>query len=135
MTENPENGKAHLIFELKTPIYTTDASYPKPIIYANAIIKRLQQLFNADVGYSGLITKNPISSEWRAYTLRSKPYSLNELANKLEINWKEANQPIRQDEAVGLVEIAMYSIQHVFGHTKRFENLGAVRITHGLNVF
>ncbi len=29
----------------------------------------------------------------------------------------------------------MYSIQHVFGHTKRFENLGAVRITHGLNVF
>ena len=57
LTENPENGKAHLIFELKTPIYTTDASYPKPIIYANAIIKRLQQLFNADVGYSGLITK------------------------------------------------------------------------------
>ena len=114
LTENPENGKAHLIFELKTPIYTTDASYPKPIIYANAIIKRLQQLFNADVGYSGLITKNPISSEWRAYTLRSKPYSLNELANKLEINWKEANQPIRQDEAVGLGRNC-----YVF-HTARF---------------
>ena len=82
-----------------------------------------------------MITKNPISSEWRAYTLRSKPYSLNELANKLEINWKEANQPIQQDETVGLGRNCYVFHTARFGHTKRFENLGAVHITHGLNVF
>ena len=39
---------------------------------------------------------------------------MNELANKLEINWKEANQPIQQDEAVGLGRNC-----YVF-HTARF---------------
>ena len=102
LVENPTNGKAHVLYQLKTPIYTTDASRPKPIIYANAILKRLQQLLDADLGYSGLITKNPLSSEWRAYTLRSKPYTLSELARNLDLNWKEANQPIKQDEAIGL---------------------------------
>lgn len=102
LVENPKNGKAHLLFHLKTPIYTTDASRPKPIIYANAILKRLQTLLDADLGYSGLITKNPLSSEWRAYTLRSKPYSLNELARNLDLSWKDVNQPIQKDEASGL---------------------------------
>lgn len=51
LVENPENGKAHLLFHLKTPIYTTDASRPKPIIYANAILRRLQTLFDADLEY------------------------------------------------------------------------------------
>ncbi len=102
LVENPENGKAHLLFQLQTPIYKTDASRPKPIIYANAIIKRLEKLFDADVGYSGLITKNPFSSEWRVSTLRSRPYSLNELALNLDLSWKEVNQPIAKDEATGL---------------------------------
>ena len=102
LVENPENGKAHLLFQLETPIYKTDASRPKPIIYANAIIKRLEELFDADVGYSGLITKNPFSSEWRVSTLRSRPYSLNELALNLVLSWKEVNQPIAKDEATGL---------------------------------
>ena len=102
LVENPENGKAHLLFQLETPIYKTDASRPKPIIYANAIIKRLEELFDADVGYSGLITKNPFSSEWRVSTLRSRPYSLNELALNLDLSWKEVNQPIAKDEATGL---------------------------------
>lgn len=102
LIENPENGKAHLLFHLQTPIYTTDASRTKPIMYANAILKRLQTLFDADVGYSGLITKNPLSKEWRAYTLRSKPYSLNELAQNLDLSWKDAKKPILKDEAIGL---------------------------------
>lgn len=102
LVENPENGKAHLLFQLETPIYKTDASRPKPIIYANAIIKCLEELFDADVGYSGLITKNPFSSEWRVSTLRSRPYSLNELALNLDLSWKEVNQPIAKDEATGL---------------------------------
>ncbi|MCU4419582.1 replication initiation protein [Acinetobacter bereziniae] len=125
LVENKENGRSHIFFNLKTPVYKTNASKIKPIIYANAVLKRLQLLFNADVGYSGLIAKNPIHEQWRAYTLRDKPYSLNELASKLEIDWKEANKPIKQDEAIGLGRNC-----YVF-HTARFWAYTAVREFRG----
>jgi len=125
LVENKENGRSHIFFNLKTPIYKTNASKLKPIIYANAVLRRLQSLFNADIGYSGLIAKNPIHEQWRAYTLRDKPYSLNELASKLEIDWKEANKPIKQNEAIGLGRNC-----YVF-HTARFWAYRAVRDFRG----
>lgn len=125
LVENKENGRSHIFFNLKTPIYKTNASKLKPIIYANAVLKRLQSLFNADVGYSGLIVKNPIHEQWRAYTLRDKPYSLNELADKLEIDWKEANKPVKQSDAIGLGRNC-----YVF-HTARFWAYKAVREFRG----
>lgn len=102
ITENPENGHAHFVYLLDTPVYKTDASRPKPIIYARAIERALQLVLGADVGYSGLITKSPFSSKWRLYVRREKPYSLNELNSILEITWQEANKPVKQEEAVGL---------------------------------
>ena len=102
LIENIENGRSHIIFELKTPIYNTDASRPKPILYGHAILKRLQQVFDADMAYVGLVTKNPLSSEWRAYTLCSEPYTLNTLNDLLEVTWSDAQQPVRREEAVGL---------------------------------
>ena len=125
LIENKDNGRSHIFFTLKTPIYKTDASRLKPITYANAVLRRLQSLFNADVGYSGLIAKNPLHEKWRVYTLRKTPYTLSELADKLEIDWKEANKPIKQDEAVGLGRNCF-----VF-HTVRFWAYTAVREYRG----
>ena len=102
VAENPQNGRLHAFFELKTPIYTTDASRQKPIMLANAVYLRLRELFNADMGYSGLISKNPIHEQWRTYSIRKSPYSLNELSSKLDIDWNEAKKVPKQDEAVGL---------------------------------
>lgn len=102
VAENPTNGRLHAFFELKTPIYTTDASRQKPILLANAVYLRLRELFNADVGYSGLISKNPIHEQWRTYSIRKKPYSLNELSEKLDICWQEVKKAPKQYEAVGL---------------------------------
>lgn len=102
VAENPQNGRLHAFFELKTPIYTTDASRQKPIMLANAVYLRLRELFNADMGYSGLISKNPIHEQWRTYSIRKTPYSLNELSSKLDIDWNEAKKVPKQDEAVGL---------------------------------
>jgi hypothetical protein len=102
VAENPQNGRLHAFFELKTPIYTTDASRQKPIMLANAVYLRLRELFNADVGYSGLISKNPMHEQWRTYSIRKSPYSLNELSSKLDIDWNEAKKVPKQDEAVGL---------------------------------
>ena len=100
--ENKENGRSHAIYYLKTPVFKTDASRQKPIIYLNAIQRTLQHVLDADVNYTGLICKNPLNDRWRTNTLRHTPYSLDELANKLEIDWKQISKPIKQNEAVGL---------------------------------
>ena len=102
IVENKENGRSHAIYYLKTPVFKTDASKPKPIIYLNAIQRTLQHVLDADVNYTGMICKNPLNERWRTSTLRHTPYSLDELANKLEIDWKQISKPIKQNEAVGL---------------------------------
>ena len=102
IVENKENGRSHAIYYLKTPVFKTDASRQKPIIYLNAIQRTLQHVLDADVNYTGLICKNPLNDRWRTNTLRQTPYTLDELANKLEIDWKQISKPIKQNEAVGL---------------------------------
>jgi len=100
--ENKNNGRSHAVYQLKTPVFKTDASRQKPIIYLNAIQRTLQHVLDADVNYTGMICKNPLSERWRTNTLRKTPYTLNELSNKLEINWEEVSKPIKLDDAVGL---------------------------------
>ena len=102
IVENKENGRSHAIYYLKTPIYKTDASRQKPIIYLNAIQRTLQHVLDADVNYTGMICKNPLNDRWRTNTLRQTPYTLDELANKLDIDYREASKPVKLDDAVGL---------------------------------
>jgi len=102
IVENKENGRSHAIYYLKTPVFKTDASKPKPIIYLNAIQRTLQHVLDADVNYTGLICKNPLNDRWRTNTLRQTPYTLDDLANKLEINYREVSKPVKLDDAVGL---------------------------------
>lgn len=102
IVENKENGRSHAIYYLKTPIYKTDASRQKPIIYLNAIQRTLQRVLDADVNYTGMICKNPLNDRWRTNTLRQTPYTLDDLANKLDIDYREASKPVKLDDAVGL---------------------------------
>lgn len=102
VTENPENGHGHFVYMLETPIYKTDASRIKPIQYAAAIERTLRFLLDADVCYSGLMTKNPMSDRWRLHVLRQESYTLNELAALLELNAHQVKKPPLLDEAAGL---------------------------------
>lgn len=102
IVENPENGHAHYIYQLATPIYQTDASKPKPIEYGNAVYNALREVLRADNGYTGLITKNALHKHWRTHVLREQPYTLDQLSEHLELTSKQINKPIAPDEAVGL---------------------------------
>lgn len=102
IVENPQNGHAHYIYQLKTPIYNTNASNYKPIKYGNAVYLALRQALNADINYSGLITKNAIHSSWRTHVLREQPYTLDELSERLDLTTFQINKEIKVDEAVGL---------------------------------
>lgn len=102
IVENPENGHAHYIYQLATPIYQTNASNDKPIKYANAVYTALRQVLDADINYSGLITKNAVHSSWRTHVLREQPYTLDQLSERLDLTIRQINKEIKVDEAVGL---------------------------------
>jgi hypothetical protein len=97
---NLENGHAHLIYELLTPVLLWDNASPKPIAYLDAIRRAYAFALGADLGYSSLITKNPSHSTW--YTFASSlQYELGELADYVELpdsHYKQA-RGIREDYA------------------------------------
>ena len=100
--ENPENGHAHFIYQLETPIYNTDASNQKPIRYGNAVYNALSEVLGADRSYSGLIAKNAVHEHWRAHILRNEPYTLKQLSEHLELSGKDLKPNIKLEEAFGL---------------------------------
>ena len=102
IVENPDSGHAHYVYQLKTPIYQTNASNDKPIKYGNAVYLALRQALNADVNYSGLITKNAVHKHWRTHVLREQPYTLDQLSERLDLTTRQINKEIKIDEAVGL---------------------------------
>ena len=102
IVENPDNGHAHYVYQLKSPIYQTNASNDKPIKYGNAVYLALRQALNADANYSGLITKNAVHNHWRTHVLREQPYTLDQLSERLDLTTRQINKEIKIDEAVGL---------------------------------
>jgi len=82
---NPENGHAHLLYALKTSIRTAPDGKMKPLKYAAAVENALRKKLDADVGYSGLICKNPNHSNWRIAVWQPELYTLDWLADSLNL--------------------------------------------------
>lgn len=84
VVENPTNGHAHAVWALNEPITRTEYARRKPVSFAAAVTEGLRRSVDGDVGYSGLLTKNPAHDDWDALWCNShRLYSLEELAGHL----------------------------------------------------
>ncbi|MEZ0585632.1 replication initiation protein, partial [Erwinia sp. STN24] len=83
---NPENGHAHLLYALQTSIRTAPDGKMKPLRYAAAVENSLRKKLEADVGYSGLICKNPNHNHWKIAVWQPELYTLDWLADFLDLN-------------------------------------------------
>lgn len=83
---NRENGHAHLAWGLSAPVSSGDASRIKPMRYAAAIEASFREKLQADVGYSGLITKNPLHKLWDTLRITDHLYDLGELAEYVDLD-------------------------------------------------
>jgi len=86
--QNPENGHAHIVYELKTPVLTTNASRQKIVRYLSAIQKGMAQKLGADMGYAHLLTKNPCHNHWRVKIWTDEKYELDYLADFVDLTTK-----------------------------------------------
>ena len=82
ITVNPENGHAHIAWQLDAPVLVAEASRPAPMRYLAAIEGAMRAKMEADPAYSGLITKNPLHAHWRTL-VGGHPLTLAELAEYL----------------------------------------------------
>ena len=83
---NPENGHAHLLYALETPVRTAPDGKMKPLRYAAAVENALRKKLEADAGYSGLICKNPNHGHWKIAVWQPELYTLDWLADSLDLN-------------------------------------------------
>lgn len=82
---NKANGHAHLLYALKTAVRTAPDGKIKPLKYAAAVESALREKLGADVGYSGLICKNPNHDNWQIAVWQSELYTLDWLADSLDL--------------------------------------------------
>lgn len=99
IAKNKTNGHCHVCYELKTPICKTANARLKPLRYVAAIEQSYAQKLGADVGYTGLLTKNPIDSDWEVSILNPIPFELDELADYVDL---ETKPKITEKEVSGL---------------------------------
>ena len=86
IVENPENKHAHLLYGLEIPVYTSPGAHIKPLRYAGAIDCALAKKLDADMGYSGLIVKNPLNTKaWKVWEIEERLYDLDWLADYLDL--------------------------------------------------
>jgi hypothetical protein len=84
-SQNLENGHCHICYRLAIPFPTSDIAHIKPIRYAAAVQAALAEKLGADVGYSGLITKNPLHPHWCTRIVTEYTYKLDELAKFVDL--------------------------------------------------
>ena len=82
---NKANGHAHLIYGLDTPIRTAPDGNAAPLRYAAAIEAALREKLGADMGYSGLICKNPLHEHWLVQVWEPRLYDLAWLSDYLGV--------------------------------------------------
>ncbi|EJR2242889.1 replication initiation protein [Escherichia coli] len=87
--KNPVNGHAHLLYALNIAVRTAPDASVKALKYAAAVERSLCEKLCADVNYSGLICKNPFHLEWLVMEWREDAYTLDELADYLDLSASE----------------------------------------------
>lgn len=83
---NRKNAHAHGFYCVKTAIRTAPDGSIKALKYAAAIERALCLKLNADPRYGGLICKNPNHADWQVTQWRAEPYTLDELADYVDLS-------------------------------------------------
>ena len=82
---NRQNGHSHLLYGLEVPVHRTAVARAKPLQFLAKVEYALREGLRADLGYSGLIVKNPHHSHWLTYEVNRRSYDLPELADWLTL--------------------------------------------------
>lgn len=122
--QNRENSHAHIFYLLDQAIHLNPDSSQKAINYALAIQQAMTRELNADFGYSGLISKNPLCNDWLVVVNHDHAYSLDELAEYLKtLNLRDAKRAVEKGLGFGR-NLGLFNDLRTFAYieVKKFKN-------------
>lgn len=94
-------GRAHVGYLLKAPVCRTDNARLEPMRFAARVEAGLVNALDADRGYAGFLTKNPIHEHWDTVWGTDNLYTLKELATDLW-GWMPRTLPRKAADNSGL---------------------------------
>ncbi|MEV5568084.1 replication initiation protein [Streptomyces sp. NPDC052196] len=97
VVENPVNGHAHAVWALAEAVTRTEYARRKPLAYAAAVTEGLRRALDGDAAYSGLMTKNPLHTDWSTEWLHGGLHTLGGLEEALSghmppTRWRETKR-------------------------------------------
>ncbi|WP_205416025.1 replication initiation protein, partial [Escherichia coli] len=95
ITQNPDNGHAHLFYALSSPVCITENARRKPQKLLKGVIEGLTERLGADPCYTGKITKNPLNPRWRTFWNEQPRFELNYLCEFIDTN-KRVKKEVRK---------------------------------------
>ncbi len=123
---NLENGHAHLVWGLTAPVLLeAEDARLAPMRYLCAVEEAFRVALDADVGYSGLLTKNPAHPLWRTLLGPTLSYSLGELSEYIDL---PKFVPRRKPQEVGLgrnVTLFDWLRHYAYRNVRRFDSFTA----------
>lgn len=84
IAENPANGHAHAGWVLTYPVPRTDMARLRPLKLLHATTEGLRRSCDGDMGYAGLLMKNPEHPAWTSEIVERDTYDLDDLRAALE---------------------------------------------------
>ena len=89
-------GGSHAVYTLESPVLRNAEARPKPLRLLGAVTERIAEVIDADRGYTGVLTHNPVAkpSAGLATTWRRKaPHRLRDMARIIPMGWTPPAQP------------------------------------------
>jgi hypothetical protein len=83
--QNPVNQHAHVFYGLNVPVHLNEDSSRAAMRFAGAVDAAYSLKMNADAGYSGLISKNPLHTHWTTWHADHGHYDLGEMAEYVDL--------------------------------------------------
>ena len=144
ITKTPKTGRCHYGYMLKAGVCKTQQARLKPLKYAAAVEMAMAKKLKADLGFAGLITKNPLNDHWSPFWSGADLYDLDYLADFVDLEKPQIQE--KKSEAYGLgrnvnlfEDLRQYAYRTVLNFKKistfeKFENELLLK-AQGLNTF
>ena len=82
------SGHVHLGWNLRIPVFRGAKARPRPLAMLGRIAEHYAEAMRSDKGYVGVLSYNPVHSDYLSEYPRLEPFGLGELAEAIPGNWR-----------------------------------------------
>ena len=87
------SGHVQVFYLLARPVHRGDQAREKPLLFTARISEYYRAKLGADSGYTGVLSTNPVHSDYSTSYPRHEPYSLDQLAGAIPKGWRRPTLP------------------------------------------